>query len=54
MNKNFMSTDDKISNKDLQDDEIKQLYRKAIIDKMRKNFRMKSEEKRKAKKYHHM
>jgi len=54
MNKNIMSPNDKISNKDLQDDEIKQLYRKAIIEKMRKNFRMKSEEKRKPKKYHHM
>jgi hypothetical protein len=54
MNKNIMSTDDKISNKDLQDDEIKQLYRQAIIEKMRKNYRMKSEEKRKPKKYHHI
>ena len=54
MNKNIMPTDDKISNKDLQDDEIKQLYRQAIIEKMRKNFRMKSEEKRKPKKYHHI
>ena len=54
MNKNIMSPDDKISNKDLQDDEIRQLYRKAIIEKMRKNFRNKSEEKRKPKKKNHM
>jgi len=54
LNNNIMSPDDKNSNQDMQDDEIKQLYRQAIIDKMRKNFRMKSEEKRNPKKYHHM